>query len=187
MVAKSDRIAQLQSILIATEGKSSGEVQLRLAEAAAMRERHEAEARQWEREKKALRDEAAELRAFKGQKAQLESELLALKAEVGCAPPLPHGHHRRAIGHGEWARLYSCGPALLLFSRPGPHNWGTRRTRLPAQRCGRSRGPCAASGPAAPARRTGWAVGRRGRCRGRVRWPWRGPARDGRREVAGRS
>ncbi len=105
MVAKSDRIAQLQSILVATEGRSSGEVQQRLAEAAAMREQHEAEARQWEREKKALRDEAAELRAFKGQKAQLEAELLALKAEVGFAARPPHRRLRGVIIRGQRAKL----------------------------------------------------------------------------------
>ncbi len=114
MVAKSDRIAQLQNILVASEGRSSEAVQVLQAEAEAVREQHEVEARQWEREMKALRDEAAELRAFKAQKAQLESELLALKAEVNCAQcinlAVRRGSNRAGARSAEVAG-YGCGPA----------------------------------------------------------------------------
>ena len=52
MIAKSDRIAQLQNILVATEGRSSEAVQVLQAESEAVREQHEAERKETEREMK---------------------------------------------------------------------------------------------------------------------------------------
>ena len=54
MIAKSDRIAQLQNILVATEGRSSEAVQVLQAETANIREQHDVEKKEMEREMKVM-------------------------------------------------------------------------------------------------------------------------------------